>query len=46
MTWKEFKEEVDKQLKENDISEDTQIDYIDTYGDEITVSQRYGIIVD
>ena len=29
MTWKEFKEEVDRQLKEQDISEDTRIRLID-----------------
>lgn len=29
MTWKEFKEQVDRQLAEQGISEDTPIQYID-----------------
>jgi predicted nucleic acid-binding protein len=29
LTWKEFKEKIDKQLKEKNISEDTRIQYID-----------------
>jgi hypothetical protein len=29
MTWKEFKENADKQMKEKNISEDTPIEYID-----------------
>lgn len=32
MTWKEFKEEVEKQLEEQDISEDEDIFYIDFGG--------------
>lgn len=44
MTWKEFKEAVDKQLQEKDISEDEPIWFIDTSGamsldvDEVHVS--------
>jgi len=29
MTWKEFKEAVDKHLADNDLSDDIDIDYID-----------------
>lgn len=29
VTWKEFKTEVDKQLKEQEVSEDTEVSYID-----------------
>jgi len=34
MTWQEFKTEVEKQLKEQAISEDTHVIYIDVYPSE------------
>jgi len=38
MTWAEFKAEVDRQLKEKDIKEDTRIRFIDvSYSDTIRV---------
>lgn len=32
MTWKEFKKEVDRQLKEKGVSEDEPLNYIDING--------------
>lgn len=51
MTWKEFKEAVDKQLKEKGISEDAEIWWIDVtcpdvLNNDITVGKdEYGLLI-
>lgn len=48
MTWKQFKEEVDKQLAEKNISEDEEIWYIDigAFPDTVSVdSDKTGLAI-